>query len=109
MIYSVERHDRTQTGSNYPHSLAIVPWIKPAQRIFKDEDLPLPPQKRELYGGGRDMLLNAGYVEIGMDHLHCPKKYGRFFKKNKTLHRNFMGYVDNRTDLLFRAGCELNI
>jgi oxygen-independent coproporphyrinogen-3 oxidase len=31
------------------YSFALVPWIKPAQRLFKDEDLPKAAEKRELY------------------------------------------------------------
>src|SRR5690606_17298802 len=31
------------------YSFALVPWIKPAQRLFKDEDLPKAIEKRELY------------------------------------------------------------
>ena len=32
------------------YSLAFVPWIKPQQRLFKKEDLPVGEEKRELYG-----------------------------------------------------------
>lgn len=104
MIYSVEKTLELRPDRIALYSLAIVPWIKPAQRIFKDEDLPLPPQKRELYEVARDMLLNAGYVEIGMDHFALPEDSMAVSLKNKTLHRNFMGYVDNRTDLLLGLG-----
>jgi oxygen-independent coproporphyrinogen-3 oxidase len=86
------------------YSLAIVPWIKPAQRTFKDEDLPQGPEKRALYDRARELFLEAGYVEIGMDHfaLKSDALYTSFH--DKSLHRNFMGYTDQRTDVLIGLG-----
>ena len=86
------------------YSLALVPWIKPAQKLFKDEDLPAGKDKRELYEIARKMLLQAGYVEVGMDHFALPTDALSVALKNKTLHRNFMGYTDQRTDLLLGLG-----
>jgi oxygen-independent coproporphyrinogen-3 oxidase len=54
------------------YSFALVPWIKPAQRLFKDEDLPVGEDKRLLYEVAREILLKAGYLEIGMDHFALP-------------------------------------
>lgn len=86
------------------YSLAMVPWIKPAQRLFKDEDLPQGAAKRELYEIAREELLNAGYVEIGMDHFALPSDSLAKAEANGTLHRNFMGYTDQRTDVLLGLG-----
>ena len=86
------------------YSLAVVPWIKPAQRLFKDEDLPLPSEKRALYELARDHLLNAGYLEIGMDHFALPEDGLALALKEGRLHRNFMGYADLRTDVLLGLG-----
>jgi oxygen-independent coproporphyrinogen-3 oxidase len=86
------------------YSLAIVPWIKPAQRLFKDEDLPKAAEKRKLYELAREILLNAGYVEVGMDHFALPSDNLSKALKNKTLHRNFMGYTDQKTDILLGLG-----
>lgn len=86
------------------YSLAIVPWIKPAQRLFKDEDLPAAPEKRALYESARAALLNAGYREIGMDHFALPTDGLSLAQDRKTLHRNFMGYADLRTDVLLGLG-----
>ncbi len=54
------------------YSFARVPWIKPAQRLFKDEDLPVGEAKRELYEMAYRNLTAAGYKEIGMDHFALP-------------------------------------
>lgn len=86
------------------YSFALVPWIKPAQRLFKDEDLPKTDAKRELYEIAREAFLKAGYVEIGMDHFALPEDGLSRALKEKRLHRNFMGYTDQRTDVLLALG-----
>jgi oxygen-independent coproporphyrinogen-3 oxidase len=86
------------------YSFALVPWIKPAQRLFSDEDLPKAEKKRELYEYARQKFIEAGYLEVGMDHFAL--KTDRLLKAlhHKELHRNFMGYTDKRTDLLLGLG-----
>ncbi|KYG66255.1 coproporphyrinogen III oxidase [Bdellovibrio bacteriovorus] len=86
------------------YSFALVPWIKPAQRLFKDEDLPKSAEKRELYEIARGVLLKAGYVEVGMDHFALPTDGLSTAMKEHRLHRNFMGYTDQRTDVLLGLG-----
>lgn len=86
------------------YSFALVPWIKPAQRLFKDEDLPVGSEKRRLYEISREVLLRGGYVEIGMDHFALPTDALARSEQEKTLHRNFMGYVDFRTEVLLGLG-----
>ncbi|MBZ9632241.1 oxygen-independent coproporphyrinogen III oxidase [Salegentibacter sp. LM13S] len=76
------------------YSYAHVPWIKGnGQRGFKDSDLPEADEKREMYEIGKQMLEDAGYVEIGMDHFAL--KTDSLYKavEEKKLHRNFMGYT----------------
>lgn len=86
------------------YSFALVPWIKPAQRLFKDEDLPKAEEKRRLYEIAREAFLKAGYIEIGMDHFALPEDGLAKAAKNHHLHRNFMGYTDQKTDLLLALG-----
>jgi oxygen-independent coproporphyrinogen III oxidase len=86
------------------YSFALVPWIKPAQRLFKDEDLPKGSDKRALYELARSRLVSAGYVEIGMDHFALPTDSLAKAAKARTLHRNFMGYTDHRTSILLGLG-----
>ncbi len=86
------------------YSFALVPWIKPAQRLFKDEDLPAGEEKRRLYEISRDVLSRGGYVEIGMDHFALPTDALAKSERDRTLHRNFMGYVDFRTEALLGLG-----
>jgi oxygen-independent coproporphyrinogen-3 oxidase len=87
------------------YSYAHVPWLKGnGQRGFQDEDIPQNDTKRQLYELGKKMLLEMGYVEIGMDHftLLTDEMYLAF--KNKTLHRNFMGYTASKTELMIGLG-----
>lgn len=86
------------------YSLAIVPWIKPAQKLFKDEDLPQGEEKRKLYEISRELLLKSGYLEVGMDHFALPSDGLSKALTEKNLHRNFMGYSDKRTDVLLGLG-----
>jgi oxygen-independent coproporphyrinogen-3 oxidase len=86
------------------YSFARVPWIKPAQRSYKDEDLPVAGEKRALYEIARNLLAEAGYVEIGMDHFALPDDGLASAQRNGTLHRNFMGYTELRTQVLLGLG-----
>ena len=45
-----------------------------------------------------------GYVEIGMDHFALPTDSLYKATKEKTLHRNFMGYTANKTQLMIGLG-----
>ena len=86
------------------YSFARVPWIKPAQRSYKDEDLPVAGEKRALYELAREMLGLSGYVEIGMDHFALPHDGMAEAQRKHTLHRNFQGYTERRTIVLLGLG-----
>ena len=86
------------------YSFARVPWIKPAQRSYKDEDLPVAGEKRALYELAREMLSRAGYIEIGMDHFALPSDGMAEAQRKHTLHRNFQGYTETRTTVLLGLG-----
>ena len=86
------------------YSYAHVPWLKPGQRKFTENDLPAGHVKRALYEQGRDAFENAGYVEIGMDHFALPDDPLCIAGQNGGLHRNFMGYTTSHTQLLVGLG-----
>ena len=86
------------------YSFALVPWIKPAQRSYSDEDLPKAGEKRALYELARELLAQAGYVEIGMDHFALPHDGIAKAQREGTLHRNFQGYTERRTQVLLGLG-----
>lgn len=86
------------------YSFALVPWIKPQQRLFTDEDLPAGEAKRKLYERAREKLLEGGYLEVGMDHFALATDALHTSQKESRLHRNFMGYTDQRTDVMLGWG-----
>lgn len=73
---------------NYAH----VPWIKPAQKILKEEALPSPELKMELLKLTIEKLTSEGYVYIGMDHFALADDELAVAQRKKTLQRNFQGY-----------------
>ena len=86
------------------YSFARVPWIKPAQRRFTDEQVPAGAEKRALYDAVRAPLIDAGYLEIGMDHFAKPEEALARAAAEGRLHRNFMGYTDVHTTALVGLG-----
>ena len=86
------------------YSYAHVPWIKPGQRMFTEEDLPEDEEKRALYEKGYEMLLAAGFEDIGMDHFALKSDSLYKAAQNGTLHRNFMGYTHQYTKLSIGIG-----
>ena len=87
------------------YSYAHVPWIKGnGQRGYSDSDLPSGEVKRQLYEHAKRLFLDAGYVEIGMDHFALATDELAIAASNKTLHRNFMGYTTQQSPLLIGLG-----
>ena len=87
------------------YSYAHVPWIKGnGQRGYKEENLPSAKEKRAQYELGKKLLLEAGYVEIGMDHFALPTDTLYKAQQNKTIHRNFMGYTSSKTQAMLGLG-----
>jgi len=103
-VDTVERTIRLRPDRIALYSFALVPWIKPAQRLFSDDDLPKGADKRALYESAREAFLSSGYVEIGMDHFALEGEPLAQAMKEGRLHRNFMGYTEFRTDVLLGLG-----
>ncbi|WP_158826782.1 oxygen-independent coproporphyrinogen III oxidase [Mucilaginibacter lacusdianchii] len=86
------------------YSYAHVPWIKPGQRRFTEKDLPDAYAKRALYETGRRLFTALGYKEVGMDHFALPADSLCAAEEAGTLHRNFMGYTHQYTQLMIGLG-----
>lgn len=87
------------------YSYAHVPWVKGVgQRGFNEDDLPKDEEKRNLYEIGKQLFADFGYEEIGMDHFALQTDELYIATKNNTLHRNFMGYTANKTQLMIGLG-----
>lgn len=87
------------------YSYAHVPWIKGVgQRGFDEKDLPKADEKRILYETAKSAFKDLGYEEIGMDHFALKTDSLYQSTIEKTLHRNFMGYTTNKTQLMIGLG-----
>ena len=87
------------------YGYAHVPWVPEAsQRRFSESEIPRGEQKRALYDIGRDLLLEAGYHEIGMDHFALETDALFRSASTRSLHRNFMGYTPWHTRLCIGLG-----
>lgn len=105
IIYTIEKTKELMPDRIAFYSYAHVPWIKGnGQRGFKEEDLPNASEKREMYQTGKQMLEEAGYVEIGMDHFALKTDSLYKAMEDKMLHRNFMGYTESKTQLMLGLG-----
>jgi oxygen-independent coproporphyrinogen-3 oxidase len=67
-------------------------------------DLPTDGYKRALYELGKELLLEADYVEVGMDHFALREDELYRSLINQELHRNFMGYTSRKSELLIGLG-----
>ena len=78
-------------------SYAHVPWVNNRQTLLEDLGLPTNEEKSRMYIHAKEMLKEAGYQAIGLDHF--VKKTDELYiaLQNGQLHRNFQGYCTRRT------------
>ncbi len=87
------------------YSYAHVPWIKGnGQRGYDEDNLPKDEEKRMLYEVGKKILVEKGFIEIGMDHFATATDSLYTAYKTGSLHRNFMGYSSSKTQLMIGLG-----
>ncbi|SHG54774.1 oxygen-independent coproporphyrinogen III oxidase [Winogradskyella jejuensis] len=105
ILHTIERTKELLPDRIAFYSYAHVPWIKGnGQRGFKDSDLPSADEKRAMYEIGKEKLLESGYVEIGMDHFALRTDSLHIAMEEKSMHRNFMGYTNFKTQLMIGLG-----
>jgi oxygen-independent coproporphyrinogen-3 oxidase len=86
------------------YSYAHVPWTSRGQRLFDENDLPSAALKMALYQAGRNLFVDHGYTDIGMDHFALPGDALHRAWQQGSLHRNFMGYTTQHSGLLLGLG-----
>ncbi|WP_296404467.1 oxygen-independent coproporphyrinogen III oxidase [Psychrobacter sp.] len=74
---------------NYAH----LPERFKSQRQIKEEDLPTPAEKLEMFSNTIAALNEAGYQYIGIDHFAKPDDSMAVAQREGNLHRNFQGYT----------------
>ncbi len=86
------------------YSYAHVPWTSRGQRLFDENDLPSTEIKMKLYQLGKELLMGNGYHDIGMDHFALTTDDLYRARLDGSLHRNFMVYTTQHTNLLIGLG-----
>jgi oxygen-independent coproporphyrinogen-3 oxidase len=83
------------------YNFAYLPERIKAQRMIPKSSLPDVNQRLELSRLSNELLLDAGYNHIGMDHYALPSDSLSASLKNNSLQRNFQGYTTHKnTDLI---------
>lgn len=83
---------------------AHVPGMKKHQRLIPDDALPDPAVRAEQAASAAAALINAGYIEIGLDHFARPDDPMAIAFKAGKLHRNFQGYTVDESSALIGFG-----
>ena len=86
------------------YGYAHVPWLKKQQGSFKEEALPGPELRRELYLQAVAGLESAGFRSIGFDHFARPSDELFTAQHDGTLTRTFMGYTVRHAPALLGLG-----
>lgn len=86
------------------YSYAHVPWKSKVQRRYTEADLPNANEKWAMYQRGRELLEEAGFAGIGMDHFALLDDKLFTAARAGQLHRNFMGYTTTKSKLIIALG-----
>ncbi|GHT54211.1 coproporphyrinogen-III oxidase [Bacteroidia bacterium] len=78
-------------------SYAHVPWVNKRQLLLEKIGLPAQEEKSRMYEQASEILSQAGYQPIGLDHFVKPSDELYTALQNRQLHRNFQGYCTRRT------------
>jgi oxygen-independent coproporphyrinogen-3 oxidase len=83
---------------------AHVPWFKHHQKLIDESALPDSDARLAQFETATRLLMNAGYVWIGLDHFARPDDSLACALAARTLRRNFQGYTDDATTALLGFG-----
>jgi oxygen-independent coproporphyrinogen III oxidase len=83
---------------------AHVPWMKRHQALLPGEAMPDAVQRIEQNTAAAAALVEAGYVQIGLDHFAKPSDPMVVRQREGRLHRNFQGYTTDEATALIGFG-----
>jgi oxygen-independent coproporphyrinogen-3 oxidase len=78
-------------------SYAHVPWVNKRQLVLEKTGLPDKEEKSRMYERAKELLEQAGYRPVGLDHFVKETDELYTALQNGQLHRNFQGYCTRRT------------
>lgn len=85
-------------------SYAHMPHLKKHQRLIDESWLPSISDKLQLFVDASRLLEASGYVAVGMDHFAKPEDPMAMAMQDRSLRRNFQGYVVDSTEVLIGIG-----
>jgi len=85
-------------------SYAHVPWVKPNQKLIDVTALPDTFTKFSLFRMAIDLMGEAGYDWVGMDHFAQRDDELAVAARERRLHRNFMGYTTRPASSMIAFG-----
>lgn len=83
---------------------AHVPWMKKHQTMIPEKALPDSLERYRQMRRAADMLMEAGYEPIGIDHFAKPGDSMAKAARDGSLRRNFQGYTVDAADALIGFG-----
>lgn len=103
------RRNAELAASLHPQRVAIfgyahVPWLKANQRLIDQAALPGASERIAQAQAAADILLQHGYVPIGLDHFARPNDDLAVAMRAGRLQRNFQGYTTDAADALIGLG-----
>ncbi|MBS3648076.1 oxygen-independent coproporphyrinogen III oxidase [Pseudaminobacter sp. 19-2017] len=83
---------------------AHVPWFKKHQNLIEEAALPDAEQRLEQATAAAEIIRQAGYTAIGIDHFALPGDSLAIAASHGKLRRNFQGYTDDQLETLIGLG-----
>jgi oxygen-independent coproporphyrinogen-3 oxidase len=83
---------------------AHVPWMKPRQALIDAETLPGAALRADMADLVSARLIAADYIKVGLDHYARPGDALARAAAQRTLRRNFQGYVADRSPWVIGVG-----
>jgi oxygen-independent coproporphyrinogen III oxidase len=83
---------------------AHVPWMKPHQKLIRDEELPGTRDRFQQQEAAAQRLVELGYLRIGLDHFARPADGLAAAVAYGGMRRNFQGYTTDDAPALIGLG-----
>ncbi len=83
---------------------AHVPWMKKHMRLISTNSLPDMSTRFDLFTYASAMLVENGYIPIGIDHFAKKGDPLALAAQEGRLHRNFQGYTDDPCPIMIGFG-----
>jgi oxygen-independent coproporphyrinogen-3 oxidase len=101
---TVRRALRLEPGRVALFGYAHVPWMKRHQKLLAEDAIPGTLERLEQSRAATDVLVQAGYRPIGLDHFAKPSDLLVRRQHEGRLHRNFQGYTTDESAALIGFG-----